>query len=352
MRILITGNMGYVGPGVVRQLRATHPRAELVGLDQGYFAHCLTHATDLPERCLDRQIFKDIRDLTPTDVEGYDAVVNLAAISNDIMGKINEGLTMDVNCDSGVRLAAMAKKAGARAFVFASSCSVYGAGGEGAKTEHSELNPLTAYARSKIGTEQGLAPLADSKFRVTCLRFSTACGMSPRLRLDLVLNDFVACALSTRKITVLSDGTPWRPLIHVLDMARAMDWALGRSAADGGDFLVVNTGADTWNYQVKELAQAVAREIPGTEISINLQAPPDKRSYRVDFAHFRKLAPNHQPRVDLQTAVRELQEGLAAMGFRDGNFRDSDFMRIKVLTGHRDAGRLAEDLRWAACPSR
>ncbi len=346
MKILVTGNMGYVGPSVIRRLRESHPNAEIVGLDAGYFAHCLTNAVNLPERVLDRQVFADVRDIKPDFLQGFDAVVNLAAISNDIMGKIDESLTMDVNCESGVRLASMAKKSGVKAFVFASSCSVYGAGGEAAKTESDSVNPLTAYAKSKIGTENGLKPLADDKFKVTCLRFATACGMSDRLRLDLVVNDFVACALASKKITVLSDGTPWRPLIHVLDMARAIDWAVTRDLKDGGPFLICNTGSDVWNYQVKELAEAVAKEIPGTSVDINTQAPPDKRSYRVDFSYFKKLAPTHQPQVDLRTAVRELRDGLEAMRFSNGNFRDSEFMRIKVLTGHRDAGRLTGDLRW------
>lgn len=346
MKILVTGNMGYVGPGVVRRLRESNPKAVIVGLDSGFFAHCLTNAVNLPERVLDEQIFMDIRDIQPDLLKGVDAVVNLAAISNDIMGKIDESLTMDVNCNAGVRLAEMAKKAGVKSFVFASSCSVYGAGGEGAKTEQADVNPLTAYAKSKIETEKGLKPLADDNFKVTCLRFATACGMSDRLRLDLVVNDFVACALASKKITVLSDGSPWRPLIHVLDMARAIDWAIGRDLKAGGAYLMCNTGSDVWNYQVKELAEAVAKEAPGTKVEINLEAPPDKRSYRVDFSYFKKLAPNHQPQVDLKTAVKELRDGLESMRFSNGNFRDSEFMRIKVLTGHRDAGRLTNDLRW------
>ena len=170
MKILVTGNMGYVGPGVVRRLRESYPKAEIVGLDSGFFAHCLTNATTLPERYLDRQLFMDIRDIPGSLLEGFDAVVNLAAISNDIMGQIDESLTMDINCNAGVRLAELAKKAGARAFVFASSCSVYGAGGEGAKTEQAQVNPLTAYAKSKIETEKGLKPLADEKFKVRTSR--------------------------------------------------------------------------------------------------------------------------------------------------------------------------------------
>jgi nucleoside-diphosphate-sugar epimerase len=208
------------------------------------------------------------------------------------------------------------------------------------------VNPLTAYARSKIETEKGLTPLADKKFTVTCLRFATACGMSDRLRLDLVLNDFVAGAFVSKAITVLSDGTPWRPLIHVRDMARAIDWAVTRPQTAGGPVLICNTGSNAWNYQVKELATAVAAEIPGTGVSINTAAPPDLRSYRVNFDYFKSLAPDHQPQVDLKTAVKELKEGLEAIGFQDPNYRESSMIRLKILTGLRDGGALDAKLRW------
>ncbi|OGW81247.1 MAG: NAD-dependent epimerase [Omnitrophica bacterium RIFCSPHIGHO2_02_FULL_51_18] len=346
MKILITGNMGYIGPAVVKRIRASYPKAKIVGLDTGFFAHCLTNSDVLPESRLDGQIFHDIRKVTEDHLKGVDAVVNLAAISNDIMGKIDESLTLDINYRAGVRLAKLAKRCGVKSFVFASSCSVYGFAEEGAKTEQSPVNPLTAYAKSKILTEKGLAPLAGKNFKVTCFRFATACGMSERLRLDLVINDFVACALTSKKITVLSDGTPWRPLIHIKDMARAMDWGIQRPVSAGGPFLVVNAGSDEWNYQVKDLAKAVADEIPGTEVSINLDAPPDKRSYRVDFGLFRKLAPKNQPQVGLLEAIRELKEGLEGMGFDNANFRDSNFMRIKVLMGLVDRGLLTPELRW------
>lgn len=348
MRILVTGNMGYIGPSVVRQLRASFPKAEIIGLDAGFFAHALTNTPYLPEMRVDQQWFMDIRDVSKDRLEGVDAIVNLAAISNDIMGKIDEKLTLAINYEAGVRLAKLAKESGVKSFVFASSCSVYGFAEEGAKTEESQVNPLTAYARSKILTEQGLAPLADDTFKITCFRFATACGMSERLRLDLVLNDFVACALTSKKITVLSDGTPWRPLIHIRDMARAIDWGIQRPVSAGGPFLVVNAGSDEWNIQVKGLAEAVTRAIPGTEVSINLEAPPDKRSYRVDFSLFKKLAPQNQPQIELTQAIRELKEGLESMGFDTADFRDSNFMRIKVLTGLRDRGFLSPDLYWTS----
>lgn len=344
---MITGNLGYVGPVLLRHLRSVFPKATLVGYDAGFFAQCLTNARDIPERVADIQRWGDIRDIDETVLEGMDAVIQLSAVSNDPMGNRFEVVTDAINYQATENLAVLARRAGVKRFVFASSCSMYGFAEGGPRQETDPLNPLTAYARSKVASEKALAPLADEKLTITALRFSTACGMSERLRLDLVLNDFVACALTSGEITVLSDGSPWRPLIDVKDMARAIEWALVRDAATtGGDFLAVNVGADEWNYQVKDLAEAVSREIPGTKVSINTSAPPDKRSYRVDFSLFRKLAPKHQPRVTLQQAIRELRHGLTEMHFDDKNFRSSQFMRLKVLERHMSEGRLREDLRW------
>lgn len=347
MKILITGNMGYIGPTVIRQLRASYPEATLVGFDMGYFAHCLTDAEIFPECRIDVQHFGDMRQLPDTLLDGVDAVVHLAGISNDPMGNSFEQVTLDINLRSSIELAKQAKAAGVRSFVFASSCSVYGFAEDGARTESSPVNPLTAYAKSKIHTEREIEPLAGKDFRITSLRFATACGMSERLRLDLVLNDFVAGAVSGGKITILSDGTPWRPLIDIKDMARAIDWAVDRPLDAGGAFVAVNVGSNEWNYQVRDLAEAVAKVIPGVEVSINKDAQPDKRSYRVSFDLFKSLAPRHQPQVDLMTAVQELKEGLERMRFKDQNFRNSQFMRLKVLTHLREQGLLTDQLTWA-----
>lgn len=346
MRILITGNMGYVGPGVLERLRSSFPHAQLIGCDIGYFANCLTNAITLPECHTDLQYFADVRNLPVQLLDNVDAVVHLAAISNDPMGSKYEEFTLDINYRASVELAKKAKQAGVKSFVFASSCSVYGFAEEGARTEQSALNPLTAYARSKVFTERDLQELADGNFRVTCLRFATACGMSPRLRLDLVLNDFVAGAITSGKISILSDGTPWRPLINVKDMARAIEWAVERERSVGGDYLVVNAGSDSWNYQVRELAEAVAKAIPGVEISVNPDAQPDRRSYRVDFSLFRGLAPAHQPVHDLGATIAGLHDGLTAMGFNDREFRNSGFIRLKVLEALREQGVVTDRLGW------
>jgi nucleoside-diphosphate-sugar epimerase len=344
MKILITGNMGYVGPGVVRRLRKAYPSATLIGYDLGYFAHCLTVPAIFPESLLDCQYFGDVRAFPDEILKGVHAIVHLAAISNDPMGALYEDLTLATNYQASIELARKAKQAGVKSFVFASSCSVYGLADGRAKTEDDAVNPLTAYAKSKIMTEQGLKSLADETFTATCLRFATACGMSDRLRLDLVLNDFVASAIATGQITILSDGTPWRPLIHVQDMARAIDWAIRRENHDGGPCLVVNAGSDQWNYQVKDLAGAVARVIPGVEIAINENAQPDKRSYRVSFEKFTKLAQGFLPEVDLVTAITDLRDKLRAMEFRDAQFRNSRFMRLVILKQLKESGMINENL--------
>lgn len=350
MKIFITGNMGYVGPGVVKHLRKVFPEATLVGFDMGYFGSSLTNAIVLPESRLDLQMIGDVRTMTADKLKGVDAVVHLAAISNDPMGNKYEEVTLDVNYKSSIRIAQLAKEAGVSSFIFASSCSMYGAAEDAAKTETSTLNPLTAYARSKVFTEKDLQGLADKDFTVTCLRFATACGMSDRLRLDLVLNDFVAGAVATGKINILSDGSPWRPLIHVKDMARAIEWGVTRQASNGGEFLAVNTGSNEWNYQVKDLAEAVAELIPGVSVSINKDAAPDKRSYRVNFNLFKELAPNHLPQVSLKQAILELHEGLTAMQFKDGDFRNSLLMRLKVLTSLQETNQITEQLDWTDRP--
>ena len=345
MRILILGNMGYVGPAVVRHLRAQHPTAVLHGFDNSYFAHCLTGAKSVPERLLDRQFFGDVRSINPRLFEGYTAVVQLAAISNDPMGEQFAQVTADINRAATLSAGQAAARAGVRNFVFASSCSVYGVADSTPRRETDPLGPVTAYAKSKVGAEEDLARI-DGGMTVTCLRFATACGMSDRLRLDLVLNDFVACALARGEITVLSDGSPWRPLIDVADMARAIDWAIQRSPEQGGRYLVVNTGSNDRNYQVRDLARAVAEALPGTSVSINSKAPVDSRSYRVDFSLFQSLAPDHLPQVTLAQSIARLIDGLRDMEFKDADFRQSQFMRLHVLRRHIEERRLSENLDW------
>lgn len=344
MKILVTGNMGYVGPVVVDHLRATFPDATLEGFDAGFFAPCITGSDLLPEVALDRQHFGDVRGFDPKLLRGVDAVVHLAAISNDPISNQLEEVTYAINHVATVEIAKAARAAGVSTFVFASSCSMYGFAAEGDRTEDSDLNPLTPYAKSKVLAERDLAQLATNDFQISCLRFSTACGMSPRLRLDLVLNDFAACAYVGKPVTVLSDGTPWRPLINVRDMARAIEWAIRKDR--DRRFLAVNVGTAGWNYQVKELAEAAARHAENGSVSINADAPPDRRSYRVDFTLYHSLAPEHQPMMDLDRSIEELMRGFGRMEFDDADFRRSGLMRINFLNALRDQGLLDEQLHW------
>lgn len=346
MNVLITGNMGYVGPVIVNYLRKTMPDVRIFGYDAGFFGHCLTNTEMLPENECEVQYFADVRLFSDKLLEQVDAVVMLAAISNDPMGASFAEVTDQINYCSCADIARRAVALGIKRVVFASSCSMYGFAEGDARKETDALNPLTAYARSKVATEQALEALDPRNALLTSLRFSTACGMSPRLRLDLVLNDFVACALASGEITVLSDGTPWRPLIDVEDMARSVHWALTRDIDQGGHYVAVNVGAAEWNYQVRDLAQAVVRHVPGARLSINTNAPPDRRSYQVDFAKYRQIAPHHQPQVTLDQAIERLKRGLEGMHFSDVDFRNSQFMRLKVLEAHVKGGRLTPDLRW------
>lgn len=344
MKILVTGNLGYVGSELVKTIRKKYPDAKIVGYDSGFFSKQLTNILISPEIFLDQQIYGDVRNFPAEILEGVDTVVQLAAISNDPIGNKFEKVTDEVNHKAVIDIAKKAKQKHVRNLVFASSCSVYGFAEETARTEGSALNPLTAYAKSKVASEKDLEKLADDSFKVTCLRFATACGMSDRLRLDLVLNDFVAGAMSSNEITILSDGTPWRPLINVRDMGRAILWAHERKPDQGGNFLIVNTGSNQWNYQVKELAYAIQEIMPKVKVSVNKDAQPDKRSYKVSFDLFQKLAPNHQTEYSLTETIKELIAGLDQIGFQDQNFRNSRLIRLVVVNELLEKGILDESL--------
>jgi nucleoside-diphosphate-sugar epimerase len=346
MRILITGNMGYVGSVLTRYLKEHFLDAKIIGYDAGFFGHSLTGVDALPETLLAEHYYADVRDFNPALLKNIDAVVHLAAVSNDPMGKEFEKVTSEINREASVAIAKVAIDAGVKNFVFASSCSMYGQAEGGPRRETDPTNPLTAYAHSKIGTETDVQNLNLKDMVFTSLRFATACGMSDRLRLDLVLNDFVACAISAKEITVLSDGSPWRPLIDVEDMARVISWAIRRNKNQGEQFLAVNAGRDEGNYQVKDLAEAVAKHIPGTTVSINKDAPPDKRSYKVDFTLFKSLAPEFLPKVSLDESIIQLKNGFERMKFKDINFRDSPFMRLNTLRRHINNKTLTNNLRW------
>jgi nucleoside-diphosphate-sugar epimerase len=348
MKILVCGNLGYVGPVVCKHLKSVFPGAELTGLDTAYFATRISTFGRIGDTYCDVQFYKDIRDVSQAFFNQFDSVVLLSAISNDPMGNKFEKVTNEINYIALKNLVEPFVQLPNKRLVFASSCSMYGSADSKAKKEDDELNPLTAYAKSKVAVEK---VLKKSTFGVnstaTSLRFATACGMSDRLRLDLVLNDFVASAILSNKIEILSDGSPWRPLINVHDMARAIEWALLRDESIGSAYLAVNTGSNSWNYKVSELAKSVADKLPNCEVTINKEAPKDKRSYRVNFDLFEALAPNHVPVTTLHSTIDELVRGIHDIKHLiNKDFRSSDFMRLHILESHLKSNRLSEELRW------
>lgn len=345
-KILVIGNLGYIGPVLMKYLRQTHAGTQLIGFDMGFFENCfINHLADRSCQA-DQQFYGDVRSFDESLLKGVSSIVYLAAISNDPMGNVFEQQTLAINQNAAVNIAKIAKASGVENFVFASSCSSYGFGGDVAKTEDDEVNPLTAYAKSKVFAEQQLKGLADDNFTITALRFATACGASPRLRLDLVLNDFVANAVINSKITILSDGSPLRPLIDVQDMSKAIDWACQRLSENGGVFLKINAGSNDWNFSVREIAHKVQDVFPEIEISINKDAEPDKRSYKVDFSLYKNLAGRYYPIRTLEQSIKEIANCVRSSNIDLSDFRSSHLMRLNVLKQLKDSNRLDNDLNW------
>lgn len=345
-KILIVGNLGYIGSELTPYLRKKYPLSHLIGFDIGYFSGCVFSPLEISDYLLDQQIYGDVRAFNSDCLNGVDHVIYLAAISNDPMGNVYANETREINALAAVNIAKEAKLRGVKSFVFASSCSIYGAGGDQIRTENSELNPLTAYAKSKVEAENLLKPLAESEFIVTCLRFATACGASSRLRLDLVLNDFVVNALVNKKIEILSDGTPWRPLIAVEDMCEALDWASTRPKESGGNFIAINTGFDEWNFTVKDLAFLVSNLVPGTLVFINPNAEVDKRSYKVSFGKYKFYSEKISSRANIDSVISRLINSISIAGFKEENFRNSKFIRLNTLNQLIEGHLLSDGLSW------
>ena len=344
-KVIVLGNLGYIGPILVQHLRSLSKNLEIIGYDTGFFQGCLLNPEHNYDRYLSQQIYGDIRLFNNKILENTDAIICLAAISNDPIGDIYEKQTTDINAKSSFDLAKVAKRAGVKKFIYASSCSVYGVSNIDAKNENAELNPLTAYSRSKISCEKRLKELINNDFSVTCLRFATACGYSPRLRLDLVLNDFVANALINKKIELLSDGSAWRPIIDVNDMSRSIVWALNRDVGNT-PFIALNIGKDDWNFTIKDLAESVKNIIPNVNLTFANNSLPDKRSYKVDFSLFKSLAPNHQPIKKLSETIKEIADGISNSNFRIKDFRKSHLVRLNTLNYLKKHNLINSNLEW------
>jgi len=346
LKILVTGNLGYIGPTLTSHLEKSIKDVQILGYDTGFFQNCITGNLISPNFGISRQYYGDIRDINLDILDGIDAVIHLAAISNDPLGKEFSKVTMEINHAATIKLAKLSLKSGVKNFVFASSCSVYGIAQQGDRKETDPTNPLSTYAESKLAVEKDVKNTDLENMTFTSLRFATACGWSNRLRLDLVLNDFVASALTRGEVTLLSDGTAWRPLIDVEDMSRALAWASLRKKSEGGQYLCVNAGSNNSNYQVKELAHAVAKVIDGTKISIHEAALPDKRSYKVDFTLFENLAGSFLPKVNLFNSIENLKNGLIGFNFENKDFRKSSLIRLNIVKKLIQAGRIDKSLRW------
>jgi nucleoside-diphosphate-sugar epimerase len=340
MRVLVTGHLGYIGTVLVPMLKAR--RHEVEGLDTDLYRRCTfgdpKRITPVPN------IGKDVRDVEARDVDGFDAVLHLAGLSNDPLGNLNADLTYAINHQASVRLAELAKKAGATRFVFASSCSNYGAGGDEMLDEEAEFNPVTPYGESKVLVEQDVAPMANGQFSPVYLRAATAYGVSPRLRFDLVLNNLVAWALTTGRIYLKSDGTPWRPIVHIEDIARAYIAVL-EAPREQVHNRAFNVGRSDQNYRIRELAEIVGRTVPDCRIDYAPNAGPDKRCYRVSCERLAREVDGYEPVWDAERGASELYEAYRQYGLTLEEFEGPRYQRIAHIRQLLATGALAEDLR-------
>ena len=339
MKVLVTGHRGYIGSVLVPMLLARDH--EVTGLDSDLFRACTFDGelATIPE------LIGDVRDVESENVKGFDAIIHLAGLSNDPLGDYNPSLTEDINHQGSVRLARLAKEAGVQRFLFASSCSNYGGGGLDFLDENARFNPITPYGVSKVEVEGDVGPMADDNFSPTFLRASTAYGMSPRIRFDLVVNNLTAWAFTTGEVHLKSDGSPWRPLVHVEDICRAYISILeaDRELVHGKAF---NIGTTTENYQIREVAEIVHDVVPNCEIGFAEGAEPDLRCYRVDCNLLALTVHGFKPQWTVRRGVEQLLEAYQRVGLTLDDFEGPRFKRIGHVKQLLDDGRLDNTLRW------
>jgi nucleoside-diphosphate-sugar epimerase len=340
MRVLVTGHKGYIGAVMVPMLLAAGH--EVCGLDSDLYRRCSfgTDLCDVPEIC------KDIRDIEAADVAGYDAVIHLAALSNDPLGNLNPDLTYAINHRASVRLAELAKQGGVARYLFASSCSTYGAAGDDMLTEEADFNPVTPYGQSKVLVEQEVSRLADDSFSPVFLRNATAYGVSPRHRFDIVLNNLVAWAFTTGLVYLKSDGSPWRPIVHIEDISRAFIAVLDapREVIHNEAF---NVGINAENYRIRDIAEIVKATVPGCRVEYAPDAEPDKRTYRVDFGKIARVLPAFQPAWNARRGAEQLYLAYKSVGVKLEEFEGPKYKRIDHIKQLLSSGDLDTSLRWA-----
>lgn len=340
MRILLTGHNGYIGTVMASiLLSAGH---EVVGLDTNFFQDCVLG----PEELRIQEIKKDIRDIGLRDLKNFEAVIHLAALSNDPLGDLEPKLTYDINLQSTVLLARLAREAGVTRFLYSSSCSIYGASSEDdLLNEDAPLRPITPYAESKVRAEEELSKMADQHFSPIFLRNATAYGFSPRLRGDIVLNNLTAWAYTTKKIFIMSDGTPWRPIVHVNDISQAFALCL-TAPQEIIHNQAINIGTNTENYQVRELAEIVKEIVHDAKVEYAGKTGPDPRNYRVDFTKLSSLLPEYKTRWTARQGVQQLYKAYQDFDLTPEDFQGRKYIRLNQLKHLLNANRLDGELRW------